>query len=174
MNRLIAVHVVVAIAAFSLTACSGSPSPASTSATAASAPAAATSSAAEPTTASSKESTTSGQTLAEACLEPNAKMAEATAELAKASAAVSASDGKNAQAVADAIIKMGDYFAAMAESTTNTDVKASLNGIAKAYRKMGELYPKAMKQDMAALTGLMTVMTDLQKSLTDFQTLCTA
>jgi len=36
------------------------------------------------------------------------------------------------------------------------------------------LYPKAMKQDMAALTGLMTVMTDLQKSLTDFQTLCTA
>lgn len=173
MTRTITSLAIVALALFSLTACGGSPStPAETPAAdpTTSAPAAPV----EQTTPAETGTTAAGQSLTEACLEPSAKLVEASAELMKVSAALAASDGQDAKALADALNGMGDYFGTVAESTSNQEVKEALTGISKYYVKLGELLPKMLvDKDMTAAAEATQAMADLQKSLEAFQTLCT-
>ncbi len=170
MKRRIATWAVVALSVFSLTACGGGPTP--TPETPSTEPTAAETTPVEEETTPTAES--AEQSLADACLEPNKKLVEASAELAKVNAALASGDTKDAQAVADAFIGLGKVYGTMAEGTSNPEVKQALEGISEAYTKFGKLYPKAATgKDMSALTEAMTVLNDLVISVEDFQELCT-
>lgn len=174
MNRHIAIWATVAIAAFSLTACSSAPTaPVAPSGGASSAPAA-SAPATEQSSPAAEATSASGQTLAEACIEPSAKLVEAYAELAKVNAAMLAHDGKDAQDTVDALHAMADYFGALAESTSNAEVKKALTGIQKSYDKLAVLMEKLLvKEDLSAAADATKIMAELQESMTAFQKLCT-
>ncbi|MCA0250829.1 MAG: hypothetical protein LCH76_00780 [Actinobacteria bacterium] len=172
MTRRIATWAAIAIAVFGLTACSGAPSapesPAATTTAPAPPPAAETTPppAAETTPPPAEEAPSAEQSLAEACLEPSAKLLEASAQLTGASAALAASDGKDAQAVVDAFKEMGDYFSTLAESATNPEVKEALTGMAKGYADFAKFYGKLLiDEDLSAAADAMEALADLQKSL---------
>jgi hypothetical protein len=180
MNRHITTWATVAIAAFSLTACSGAPTapvaptggvstaPA-TSAPATSAPAP------EQTTPAAQETTESGQSLAEACIEPSAKLLEAEADLLKVQAEIAKSGGKDPKSTVKAVAAMADVFGKLAESSSNPEVKKALTGIQKGYAKLSDLMNKLLvEKDYAAAADVSKVMAELQESLTAFQTLCAA
>lgn len=179
MNRRIATWAVVALATFGLTACGGSPSaspeaPSADPATSAPAPSVEPTTQAPPTTEAAPEPTPTEQSLAEACLEPNAKLTEASAQLMEVSAALAASDGKDAKAVVDALKGMGDYFATFAESATNPEVKEALTGIAKGYADLAKAYAKLLiDEDLTAAADAMRALADVQESMDAFTKLCT-
>lgn len=126
----------------------------------------------EPSTPAAPEP--SEQSLTEACLEPNTKLIEASAELTKVSAALAASDGKDAQAVVDALKEMGNYFTTMAESAVNPEVKDALTGIAKGYADLAKAYGKLLiDNDLTAGADAMKALTGLQESMDAFTKLCT-
>lgn len=174
MNRRIATWAVAALAIFGLTACGGSPStpPAAPSPDpTTSAPAPTT----EPATEAAPETTPAEQTLAQDCLEPNAKLIEASAQLMEVSAALSASDGKDAKAMVDALKGMGESFGTIAESTTNPEVKEALTGIAKGYAQLAKAYGKMLiDNDLSAAADAMRALADVQESMEAFQKLCSA
>lgn len=172
MKRHVATWAIVALATLGLTAC-GSPStstPAPVETPTSSAPAE-TSPPVEASTPAAPEP--SEQTLAEACLEPNAKLLEASAELAKVGAALAASDGKDAQAAVDALKAMGEYFSTFAESATNPEVKDALAGIAKGYADLAKVYGKVLiDKDPTAAMDALTALSGLQESMEAFTKLC--
>ncbi|MEA4944580.1 MAG: hypothetical protein VB080_09105 [Propionicimonas sp.] len=179
MNRRIATVATIAITALGLTACSSAPAatqpPAPAVSTSAPAPSAEQTTSAPETSPAAPETSASEPSLAEACLEPTAKMVEASAELAKVSAALAQSDGKDPQDTVDAVKAMADYFGTFAESSNHPKVKEALTGIQKYYGKLADLLKKVLiDKDMAAAADAATIMTDLQKSMTAFQELCTA
>ncbi len=172
MNRRIATLATIAIAAFGLTACSGAPSASVAPTGADTTPA---TSASAPSTPAAPETSASAQTLAEACLEPNAKLIEASAELAKVSAALSQNGGKDPKQAVKALSATADYFGKLAESSSNADVRKALTGIQKGYAKYSDLYAKVViKKDYAAAADAAKILAELQKSMTAFQTLCAA
>lgn len=180
MNRRIATWAVAAVTIFGLTACGGSPSappeaPPADPATSAPAPSAEPTTQAPPTTEAAPEPTPSEQSLTEACLEPNAKILEASAQLMEVSAALAASDGKDAKAVVDALKGMGDYFGTLAESAVHPELKEALTGIAGGYAKLAVAYGKLLiDNDLAAGADAMRALADIQESMEVFQKLCTA
>lgn len=175
MNRRIATWATIAIAVFGLTACSGAPSaPVASTEEATSAPAASAPTT-EQTTPAAPETTASGQTLAEACIEPSAKLIEASAELAEAGAALSQGSGTNAKQTVKALSAMADYFGTLAETSKNDEVREALIGIQNGYDKLSDLYNKLLvKKDYSAAADAAKITTELQEALTAFQELCGA
>ena len=148
MNRRIATWAAAALTVLSLAACSGSPeaAPAPSEKPASSAPAepAAPATTTTPATTTAPEPEPSEATVAEACVEPSAKLVEASAQLTEASAALAASDGKDAEAAVEALKGMGDYFSTLAESAANSEVGAALAGIGKGYAGLAVPYGKML------------------------------
>lgn len=179
MNRRIATWAVAALTVFGLTACGGAPSappeaPSADPATSAPAPSVEPTTQAPPTTEAAPEPPAE-QSLAEACLEPSAKMIEAQAELTAAYAALSATDGKDPQKTVDAMAALADYFGKLAESSSHPDVKKALTGIQEGYQKFSVLMGKLLiDKDLSAAAEVSTVMADLQKAWEDFTKLCSA
>ncbi len=164
MNRLVA-WTVIAAAGFGLAACAGTAaSPAS------SAPASAPSEPAAPSTAAS---TTSGQSLAEACVQPSTALAEAGAQLAKASAAIAEPAKSDPEATIKAFTAVVDAFGAMADSATHPEVKDALSGLHKGYGKLRDTLSKVLiDKDYAAAADNAAAAAEVQESLTKFQKLC--
>ena len=115
----------------------------------------------------------SAPTLAEACIEPSLKMAEASTQLAEVSAALASTDGKDPAAMVEAIKGMGEYFGTISESVSDTQLKASLAGMAQGYAGLATGYSKMfIDNDLTASAEVMQAISGLQTSITDFQTLC--
>lgn len=168
MNRLVAAWTVAAIAVLGLTACAGSSaSPGSST------PRANASAPSEPASPSTAASTTSGQSLAEACVQPSAALVEASAQLAKASAAIAEPGKGDPKATVKAFTAVVDAFGAMADSATNAEVKDALTGLHTGYGKLRDMLSKILiDKDYAAASGYATAAAEVQESLTKFQKLC--
>lgn len=175
MNRCIATWATIAIATFGLTACSSAPSaPVAPVGEVSSAPVT-SAPPAEQASPAAPETTDSGQTLADACIEPSAKLVEAEAELAKASIALSQSGAKNPKQLIKAMHAYADYFGKIAESTSHPDVKKALLGIQKGYHELADIYTKLLvKKDYTAAADASKVLAELQESMKAFQKLCGA
>lgn len=170
MNRHIAAWTIVAVAAFGLTACSGTPAaPEVAASPSVSAPV-------EQPSPTAEETTASGQTLAEACIEPSAKLVEASAQLMEANAALAKAGSKgDAKATIKAFTAAVDTIGAMADSATHPEVKAELTALHEGYGKLRDLLSKVLiDEDLSAAGEFATVASELQTSLTAFQALCAA
>lgn len=174
MKRRIATWAAAALTVVSLTACSGSPeaAPAPTEKPASTTP---VEPAAPPTTTTTTapEPEQTEQSLAEACVEPSAKLTEASAQLLEASTTLAASNGKDAEAAVEALKGMGDYFSTLAESAVNSEVGAALAGIGKGYAELAVPYGKLLvDSDLSAAADATRALADLQEHMEDFQKLC--
>ena len=177
MNRRIATWAAAALTVFNLTACSGSPeaapAPSDTPAVSTSAEPSAPATTTAPETSEPTAPEPSAPTLAEACIEPSLKMAEASTQLAEVSAALASTDGKDPAAMVEAIKGMGEYFGTISESVSDTQLKASLAGMAQGYAGLATGYAKMfIDNDLTASAEVMQAISGLQTSITDFQTLC--
>jgi hypothetical protein len=122
-----------------------------------------------------EEPTTSEQTLAESCIEPNLKLLEAEAELVKVQAEMATSGGKDPKSSVKALAAMADVFGKLAESSSNPEVKKALTGMQKGYAKLSDLMNKLLvKKDYSAAADAAKVMAELQEALQAFQKLCSA
>ena len=157
MHRRIAALTLAVVATFGLSACTGSPAPASS----VSAPAGGSSASQESTDSGAE----GGQTVSEACALVHDTISEATGQFDQATE-------QDPAVVVEAMRNAADQLGETALQVTNTEVAALLPPLQEMFTQVSEVMEALVAGDTSRLTELSELGTDFQQTVQRFQELC--